>query len=127
MQSEILYRHIESFYRKWIPAAQYVPLTPTEHAVLVANHTHLIGALKPHLKSKRHHHPEPNQKCFGVEDLTSIGKWKFIAEYFYDADINKFVANIGDSDPYGYVDMWVSYETIDNLPKEEFDVIQSNR
>lgn len=125
--SEILYRYIESFYREWIPDVPLVMPTSTEHAILVANHKRLIDTLAPLLKSKEHNHPEPNQKCFGVQDLTTIGKWKFIGEYFYDAGINKFVINIGDSDPYGYVDMWVSFETIDNLSTEEFNAIKFSR
>jgi hypothetical protein len=119
--SEKLKSYIDSFY-DW-QEFRIKRMSPELHATIVQKHQKLIDALDKYLLDRRVHEPDHNEPCFGVQDLTPIGKWKFINDYWYDQRLGKFVSNIGDNDPYGYVVMWVSCSVIDTLTEKEFDEI----
>jgi hypothetical protein len=57
--------------------------------------------------------PELGQRVFAVQDLTPLGKGKFISDYYYTE--YGFVANMDDEDGYGFITRCISFDDIDKL------------
>jgi hypothetical protein len=103
--STLVLNKIQSFYS---PRNSKIVIP---YETLFSNHLKVIELLKDFWIDINVNQPKNKEPVLGLEDLTTIGKGKFVDEFFYEK--NKFVANLGDCDPYGFITHWISISTID--------------
>ncbi len=103
--STLVLNKIQSFYS---PRNSNI-IIPYE--TLCGNHLKVIELLKDFWIDIDITKPKNKELVLCIQDLTTIGKGKFVDEFFYEK--NKFVANLGDCDPYGFITHWISISTID--------------
>lgn len=108
--SNLIINKIKSFYTK----KNNKIIIPYE--TLCDNHLKMINLLKDFWIDVKINKPKNKESVLGLEDLSNIGKGKFVCEFFYER--NTFVANLGDCDPYGYITHWIS---IDKLNKSNIN------
>jgi hypothetical protein len=79
---------------------------------IVSHHKLLIEKLN--VVSSWHHVdqqlPNDEQQVFAVQDLSSIGKNKFIGKFFYQD--GAFVARLDESGGYGFITYWISFKEL---------------
>lgn len=104
--SENLLELIQSFY----PTTAYnISSKDYLYKILVDNHLRVIDKYKIWWNDVLTL-PANGTRVFAIQDLTSIGRGKFVGDYYYN---DGFVANLDDTDPYGYIVYWISFDTID--------------
>lgn len=99
----VIMRKINSFYKKPI----------SERDVFLENHSKIIKALLWFWVDKEMQSPLNGQRVLAIQDLRFVGKGAFVSEFYYEN--GGFVANKGDTDPYGHITFWVAEDTINNL------------
>ncbi|NCQ51737.1 hypothetical protein GW796_07565 [archaeon] len=102
--SEYILKKIDSFYS---PRNSKVRIP---YSLLCANHLTIIELLNDFWIDIKLSKPVDKEFVICIQDLTPIGKGKFVCDYYYED--NNFVANLGDSDSYGYITHWISFENI---------------
>jgi hypothetical protein len=79
---------------------------------LLCVHANLISLVEPYLIDSNVFEPSIGEEVFGVQDLTHIGRGKFMNEFYYN-DCG-FCANLGDTDPYP-VRFYVPFTVLDQV------------
>lgn len=100
---EVILRKIATFYTK--------PMG--DRGVFLDNHSKLIKALLLYWVDTEMQSPIEGQRVLAIQDLWFVEKGAFVGEYYFEN--GGFVANRGDTDPYGYITFWVGEETLNNL------------
>ena len=107
----VIIRKIDSFYTKpW-----------GDRGVLLEKHSKIIKALLLCWVDNEMQNPLEGQRVLAVQDLRFIGKGAFVGEYYFED--GGFVANRGDTDPYGHIRFWVAEETINDLSLGDLNII----
>lgn len=91
----------------------------SNHKQMCVQHSSLIGKLLWFWVDKEMETPKEGQKVLAVQDLRFMGGGAFVGEYFFES--GKFVANLGDSDPYGHIRYWIAADTLNDLSVNPLD------
>lgn len=100
---EVIIRKINSFYTK----------PRCDRSKFLENHAKMIKSLIWYWIDKEMQSPVDGQRVLAVQDLRFIEKGAFVGEYYFEN--GGFVANSGDTDPYGHITFWIAAETLNNL------------
>jgi len=57
--------------------------------------------------------PKDGDQVFAIQDLSTLGKGKFVNSYYYKAC--GFVAHEFDDDPYGFITHWIAFDTVNTV------------
>lgn len=78
-------------------------------------HQAYIEVLKKHQKDVNVVWPVDKERVFGIDDLQKIKPdcGRFVDDFYFDS--GKFVAELDDCDPYGYITLWISFSDFDKL------------
>lgn len=100
--SEELMVEIQSTYGRKIPYLEFADL-----------HAKIIQRFEPHWIPVSIRKPEIGSRVFCIEDLSVVGKPRFIGDYFYNQ--HGFVAEETLDDAYGQITHWMYFSTVDVL------------
>lgn len=90
-----------------------VRLTDTEYAMLCGSHQKVIDYFGNQWNSVLDSLPTFGAKVFAILDLSSIGRGKFVSDYFYTK--HGFVVRDNEDDAYGFISHWIYFTEVDNL------------
>jgi hypothetical protein len=88
-------------------------MSESEYLEYCAEHENLIDSMLTWVSCLQGS-PNYNQRVFAIQDLTPIGRGKFVGDYYYTK--YGFVANELDTDGYGHITHWVSFDEVRYIP-----------
>lgn len=113
--SDELLHEIDSFYIEDDKNPEHGRLIMYKYDILKEQHKRIIDRIGGLWVPCSVLFPKENERVFTISDLTPIGKGIFVCDHYYQN--GGFVANLDDTDPYGFITAWVSFDVINSLPK----------